>query len=216
VLAGGGDVAPDGVACRVVSSLPSPPEIFCWVLAGRAPFGLAGSGRDPQVIDEAQDVVVAVAQCFEQGAVLALDRQPGITGATLARASLVTPQAMMVVLKSLEEQGLIVRSPHPRHPNVLELHITDAGCEVLDAARHRVEPVERRVTDTFSPEELEVLGALLTRWIAAPAGARERLCSLPGRIRHPMPSMAGDLSIGHPRVPASLAAVRPQGTYRSR
>lgn len=96
-----------------------------------------------------------------------LDRQPGITGAALARASLVTPQAMMVVLKSLEEQGLIVRSPHPRHPNVLELHITDAGCEVLNAARHRVEPVERRVTDTFSPEELEVLGSLLTRWIEA-------------------------------------------------
>ncbi|HJZ01975.1 MAG TPA: MarR family transcriptional regulator [Streptosporangiaceae bacterium] len=96
-----------------------------------------------------------------------LDRQPGITGATLARACLVTPQAMMVVLKSLEEQGLIVRSPHPRHPNVLELHITDAGFEVLDAGRRRAEPVERRVTDTFSPEELEALAALLTRWTEA-------------------------------------------------
>ena len=77
----------------------------------------------------------------------------------------------MVVLKSLEEQGLIVRSPHPRHPNVLELHITDPGCEVLAAARHRVGPAERRVTDAFSPEELEVLGALLTRWIEALDGA---------------------------------------------
>jgi len=96
-----------------------------------------------------------------------LDRQPGITGATLARACLVTPQAMMVVLKSLEEQGLIVRSPHPRHPNVLELHITDAGFEVLDAGRRRAEPVERRVTDTFSPEELQALAALLTRWTEA-------------------------------------------------
>jgi DNA-binding MarR family transcriptional regulator len=73
----------------------------------------------------------------------------------------------MVVLKSLEEQGLIVRSPHPRHPNVLELHITDAGFEVLDAGRRRAEPVERRVTDTFSPEELQALAALLTRWIQA-------------------------------------------------
>jgi DNA-binding MarR family transcriptional regulator len=96
-----------------------------------------------------------------------LDRQPGITGAALARACLVTPQAMMVVLKSLEEQGLIVRSPHPRHPIVLELHITDAGCEVLDAARHRAEPVERRVTDAFSPDELQALAALLTRWTEA-------------------------------------------------
>ena len=74
---------------------------------------------------------------------------------------------MMVVLKSLEEQGLIVRCAAPAYPNVLELHMTDAGCEVLNAARHRVEPVERRVTDTFSPEELEVLGSLLTRWTEA-------------------------------------------------
>jgi DNA-binding MarR family transcriptional regulator len=96
-----------------------------------------------------------------------LDRQPGITGAALARAALVTPQAMIVVLKSLEDQGHIVRSPHPRHPNVLELHITDAGCKALDAARHRVEPVEQRITDAFSPEELQALGALLTRWTEA-------------------------------------------------
>jgi DNA-binding MarR family transcriptional regulator len=96
-----------------------------------------------------------------------LDRQPGIAGATLARACLVTPQAMMIVLKSLDEQGLIVRSPHPRHPNVLELHVTAAGYEVLEAARHRVEPVERRIMKAFAPEELEVLGTMLARWIEA-------------------------------------------------
>jgi DNA-binding MarR family transcriptional regulator len=96
-----------------------------------------------------------------------LDRQPGITAATLARACLVTPQAMMVVLKSLEDQGLIGRSPHPRHPNVLELRITVVGREVLDTARHRVEPVEQRITNAFSPEELQVLGAMLTRWTDA-------------------------------------------------
>ncbi len=99
-----------------------------------------------------------------------LDRQPGIAGATLARACLVTPQAMMIVLKSLDELGLIVRSPHPRHPNVLELHVTAVGYEVLEAARHHVEPVERRITDAFAPEELEVLGVMLARWIEALGG----------------------------------------------
>lgn len=111
-----------------------------------------------------QPVGVTLAQYV---ALAELDRHPGVTGATLARASLVTPQAMMVVLKSLEEQGLIVRSPHARHPNVLELHITNAGREALESARQRVEPVERRIIDAFSPEELDVLGALLTRWIEA-------------------------------------------------
>lgn len=96
-----------------------------------------------------------------------LDRQPGITGASLARASLVSPQAMMVVLKLLEDQGLISRAPHPRHPSVLELHMTDAGREALGTARERVEPVERRLVAAFSPDELDTLHGLLTRWIAA-------------------------------------------------
>ena len=96
-----------------------------------------------------------------------LDLHPAITSATLARACLVTPQAMMVVLKSLEEHGLISRSAHPRHPNVLELHITTAGQEALHAGREHVAPLEQHVIDAFSPKELDKLDVLLRRLIAA-------------------------------------------------
>lgn len=92
-----------------------------------------------------------------------LERQPGITAAALARASLVTPQAMMVVLKGLDEQGLISRSPHATHTHVLETHLTPAGREALAAARKDVAPIERHVLDAFSAAELETLQALLTR-----------------------------------------------------
>ena len=98
-----------------------------------------------------------------------LDRQPGIAAATLARACLVTPQAMMVVLKSMDEQGLISRSPHPRHPNVLELRVTQPGREVLDAARRQVEPVERRVNESFTTADRETLASLLNRLTRAVA-----------------------------------------------
>jgi len=67
----------------------------------------------------------------------------------------------------MEEQGLITRSQHPRHPNVLELHITDVGRESLHAAGGQVEPVERRVIDAFSSQELEALRGLLVRFIEA-------------------------------------------------
>jgi DNA-binding MarR family transcriptional regulator len=96
-----------------------------------------------------------------------LDREPEVTGAALARATLVTPQAMMVVLKSLEDQGLIERRPHPRHANVLELHMTGAGREALATARTLVEPIERRVLGAFTPDELDVLAELLERWTQA-------------------------------------------------
>ena len=96
-----------------------------------------------------------------------LEQQPAITAAALARACLVTPQAMMVVLKSLDEQGLISRVPHPRHANVLELHITEAGAEALHAGLEQVEPLERRVTNAFTPDELDTLTELLRRLIVA-------------------------------------------------
>jgi DNA-binding MarR family transcriptional regulator len=99
-----------------------------------------------------------------------LERRPGITGAQLARACLVSPQAMMVVLRSSEEQGLVERRLHARHQTVLEVYLTDAGREALASARTRVEPVERRITDALSSEEIATLRVLLARCIEATQG----------------------------------------------
>lgn len=94
-----------------------------------------------------------------------LETRPGITGATLARACLVTPQAMMIVLKGMHEQDLVERTPHPRHANVLELHLTDVGCEALQAARRLVEPLEQRLNQALPPTDAAILTELLTRVI---------------------------------------------------
>jgi DNA-binding MarR family transcriptional regulator len=101
-----------------------------------------------------------------------LGSRNGITAANLARACSVTPQAMMILLKTMERQGLIARSIHPRHPNVLEVHLTDAGREALAAGRGRLEPVERRIAAAFSAFELGELGKLLSRLVDALDGAR--------------------------------------------
>jgi DNA-binding MarR family transcriptional regulator len=96
-----------------------------------------------------------------------LELQPGITAATLARLCLVSPQAIMILLKSMEQQGLITRSFHPRHPNVLELHMSDGGREALHAARERIEPMEARVFGAFSARELGVFREYLSRFAEA-------------------------------------------------
>lgn len=103
-------------------------------------------------------------------ALFELDRQPGITAATLARACLVTPQAMMILLKTMEQQGLIARSSHPRHPNVLELHLTEVGREALHGARERVDPVEARVFGAFSSKDEAAFRGFLLRFIEAFGG----------------------------------------------
>jgi DNA-binding MarR family transcriptional regulator len=100
-------------------------------------------------------------------ALVELEQQPGITAATLARACLVTPQAMMILLKTMDQQGLITRSVHPRHPNVLELHITDVGREALREARDRVDPIEQGVFGAFSTKELAAFREFLSRFIDA-------------------------------------------------
>jgi DNA-binding MarR family transcriptional regulator len=104
-----------------------------------------------------------------------LEAAPGVTAATLARACLVTPQAMMVTLKSMHEQALIERTTHPRHRSVLEIYLTDVGREALDVARADVEPIERRVSDALSNPERDELATLLARFaeaIATPADAQ--------------------------------------------
>jgi DNA-binding MarR family transcriptional regulator len=100
-------------------------------------------------------------------ALFELDRQPGITAATLARTCLVTPQAMLILLKTMEQQGLITRSLHPRHPSVLELHMTEVGREALHAAHERVDPIEQRVFGAFSSKDQAVFREFLVRFIEA-------------------------------------------------
>jgi DNA-binding MarR family transcriptional regulator len=100
-------------------------------------------------------------------ALFELDQQSGITAATLARACLVTPQAMMILLKTMEQQGLIKRLSHPRHPSVLELHMTEVGREALHTARERVDPIERRVFGVFSPKDMVIFREFLSRFIEA-------------------------------------------------
>ena len=96
-----------------------------------------------------------------------LDAQPGITAATLARLCLVSPQAMMILLKSMEQQGLITRAAHPRHSNVLEIHMTDVGREALGEARALVDPIEQRVFGAYSAKDLAAFREFLSRFIEA-------------------------------------------------
>jgi hypothetical protein len=67
VLAGGAEVAADGVAVPGGLLGAEPPGYLLLRLRGpQVPLGLVGGGRDPQVIDEAEHVVLPVAQALQQ------------------------------------------------------------------------------------------------------------------------------------------------------
>jgi DNA-binding MarR family transcriptional regulator len=96
-----------------------------------------------------------------------LNDHPGITAAELARACLVSPQAMMVALKGMQEQDLVERNPHPRHRTVLEIHVTAVGREALHAGRELVDPIEQRIAAAMTAQDAVTLRGLLGRCIEA-------------------------------------------------
>ncbi|WP_405830553.1 MarR family winged helix-turn-helix transcriptional regulator [Streptomyces sp. NBC_00105] len=98
-------------------------------------------------------------------ALLWLSEKPGISAAGLARLCGVTPPTMNTVLKNLQERGLIERTPHELHGNVLETRLTDEGRAVMEVADARAVAVERSLAQEFTAEERELLIRLLGRCV---------------------------------------------------
>ncbi|MBT2406991.1 MULTISPECIES: MarR family winged helix-turn-helix transcriptional regulator [unclassified Streptomyces] len=101
----------------------------------------------------------------QYAALLWLAEKPGISAAALARLCGVTPPTMNTVLKNLQERGLIERTPHEWHRNVLETRLTEAGRAAMEQADTGAVRVERALAAEFSGEERELLLELLGRCV---------------------------------------------------
>ncbi|GIH91698.1 putative HTH-type transcriptional regulator [Planobispora siamensis] len=130
--------------------------------------------RAEQALSAAKQAALKPAQLTvsQYAALLHLSQSPGISAAALARACAVTPPTMNTVLKNLQENGLIERTPHEWHKNILETRLTEKGERVLAEGDVRAVEVERALAAEFSPEERETLIALLGRCTAFLQSAR--------------------------------------------
>ncbi|MEU9180178.1 MarR family transcriptional regulator [Streptomyces sp. NPDC048550] len=99
----------------------------------------------------------------QYAALLWLSEKPGISAAALARLCGVTPPTMNTVLKNLQERGLIERTPHEWHRNVLETRLTEEGRTAMELADAGAVRVERALAAAFSAQEREQLISLLGR-----------------------------------------------------
>ncbi|MEV0111696.1 MarR family transcriptional regulator [Streptomyces sp. NPDC050844] len=99
----------------------------------------------------------------QYAALLYLSEKPGISAAALARLCGVTPPTMNTVLKNLQERGLIERTPHEWHRNVLETRLTEEGESVMAQADGAAVRVERALAAEFTEEERAALVGLLGR-----------------------------------------------------
>lgn len=81
---------------------------------------------------------------------VAVDLDPGISNAALARAAFVTPQSMQGIVANLERGGLMRRSADPQHGRILRSELTRHGRGVLGRAHAVVAEIETRMTKSLN------------------------------------------------------------------
>ncbi|WP_329203230.1 MULTISPECIES: MarR family winged helix-turn-helix transcriptional regulator [unclassified Streptomyces] len=101
---------------------------------------------------------------------LALQQQPGLSGAALARRGMVTPQTMSSVLATLEGRGLVERRPHPIHQHILEGRLTRTGGALIRRADEAVREVEAVLSACFEADAAKEFLARLETCSKALAG----------------------------------------------
>lgn len=98
----------------------------------------------------------------ELTALSVLETRPGLSNARLARRSLVTPQAMHKVVRSLEERQLVKRTAAPSGGRTLETVITEMGAQKLRELRPLLRDAEDRALFALGADDRAELLRLLT------------------------------------------------------
>ncbi|ANZ41701.1 MarR family transcriptional regulator [Lentzea guizhouensis] len=98
------------------------------------------------------DLTVPQYSCLE-----VLSQRPGLSNAELARAVFVTRQSMNLVLRGLQDRGLVTRPETAPHGRALPSELTDAGRAQLRAASTAVRAVEKRMLEPLSEAQQDRL-----------------------------------------------------------
>jgi DNA-binding MarR family transcriptional regulator len=119
--------------------------------------------RAQMVLHEAMaDALGSYDLTVTQFAVLvALDEEPGLSNADLARRAFVTPQSMHAVVQELGRVQFVMRRPHPQHQRVLQAELTETGRRTLNAAATAVDAIEKQMLRRLSdPAQSRLASAL--------------------------------------------------------
>jgi DNA-binding MarR family transcriptional regulator len=92
-----------------------------------------------------------------------LKAYPGLSGAELARVALLTPQTVGVIIRNLERDGAIRKTPHPIHGRVLQWTLTRRGLTLLEKCRRHALALERRLAAGLSRKQERAV----RRWLSS-------------------------------------------------
>jgi DNA-binding MarR family transcriptional regulator len=92
-----------------------------------------------------------------------IDAYPGVSGAELARLTLLTPQTINLIVKNLERDGLIVKTPDEVHGRVIKLGTTVKGRQLRSKCRSRADAIEGSLADGLTDAEQRTIRRWLVR-----------------------------------------------------
>ncbi len=122
-------------------------------------------GRADRILRTELDQLLAPGRLMlnEATALSVLADRPGLSNARLARRTLVTAQAMHKVMRSLESDGLVVRTSSPSGGRSLETTITEAGQSALNEANAHISAAEEVFLEPLDAEERRLFRELLLK-----------------------------------------------------
>ena len=88
---------------------------------------------------------------------------PGASGADLARLTLLTPQTINLIVKNLERDGSIAKTPDPVHGRIIRIELTEKGRQLRLKCRTRAERMERQLANDLSEAEARTIRRWLVR-----------------------------------------------------
>ena len=95
-------------------------------------------------------------------AVAILHERDGLSNAQLARRTLVTPQAMSLVISALDRRRLVRRRPDPNHRRALRVSVTARGRGVLAQCDRAMDAIESDMLAGLDPHTIEAVRTALT------------------------------------------------------
>lgn len=101
----------------------------------------------------------------QAGVLRRISDDAGSTGAEISRRMFTTPQAVQLVLATLEGKGFIARASDPASKRVVRWFITDDGLQMLNHAMPKMWAVERDLESVLTAQQCRQLSTLLQRYV---------------------------------------------------
>jgi len=90
-----------------------------------------------------------------------INAYPGISGAEVARLTMLTPQTISLIVANLERDGRLRRAVSPDHGRIQPMELTDEGRALLAQCRERTSRFDAHLRDGLTPDQ----EAFLRQWL---------------------------------------------------